>query len=300
MLRVRVALRVAGAVCLAVLAACGPEDDATVGASEKPIVRDCAQCPVLVRIEPGSYIMGSPTTERYRGPNEDQISVTIRYPFLIGRTPVTVGEFALFVDATGYDMGRRKCNGYTYNGYREVFDWRSPGFPQEVSHPVTCVSWRDANAYTAWLSKVTNKSYRLPSETEFEYAARAGTTTPFWFGHRSWPSYISHCCVSISNMLLPHDWQNGTAPVAQFRPNPWGLHDVHGNVWQITGDCYSERNQGNLADGSSRISIGCSARALRGGSWNGGWYNTRSANRYRIHGDGRSNHIGFRVARSLD
>jgi formylglycine-generating enzyme required for sulfatase activity len=181
MLRLRVALLVAGATCPAMLAACG--DDATVGANKQPVVRDCAQCPGLVRIEPGAYVMGSPTTERYRGPNEDQVPVTIRYPFLIGRAPVTVGEFAAFVAATAYDIGRRKCNGYTSSGYREVFDWRSPGFPQEISHPVTCVSWRDANAYAAWLSKVTGKSYRLPSEAEFEYAARAGTTTPFWFGH---------------------------------------------------------------------------------------------------------------------
>jgi formylglycine-generating enzyme required for sulfatase activity len=301
MLRLRPgALLVAGAACLAMLAACGAEDNATVGANEQPIVRDCAQCPALVRIGPGSYIMGSPTTERYRGPNEDQVSVTIRYPFLIGRTPVTVGEFAAFVSTAGYDLGRRKCNGYTSSGYREVFDWISPGFPQKVNHPVTCVSWRDANAYTAWLSKVTGKSYRLPSEAEFEYAARAGTTTPFWFGHYPWPSFISSCCVSISNKLLPFGGHQGTAAVAQFKPNPWGLHDIHGNVWQITEDCYGDKNVGNPADGSPRITVDCSKRAERGGAWRGGWYNTRSANRNRIANEGRANDTGFRVARSLD
>src|SRR5262245_26065748 len=267
MLRLRLGkLLVAGMACLAMLAACGPEDDATVGANELPIVRDCAQCPALVRIGPGSYIMGSPTTERYRGPDEDQVSVTIRYPFLIGKTPVTVGEFAAFVSATGYDMGRRKCNGYTSSGYRDVFDWISPGFPQNVNNPVTCVSWRDANAYTAWLSTITGKSYRLPSEAEFEYAARAGTATPFWFD----------------------------------KPNPWGLHNIHGNVWQITEDCFADKNVGNPADGSPRITVDCSKRVGRGGVWRGGWDTTRSANRHSIANEGRANDTGFRVARSLD
>lgn len=274
---------------------------ATPARADDRSVRDCADCPAIVRVEPGSYVMGSPPTENYRGRNEDQISVSIRYPFFIGVTPVTVAEFEKFVAATEYDMSRG-CMGYVDSqGYRYQFSWQQPGFVQARDHPVTCVSWKDAEAYVEWLSNISGHKYRLPTEAEYEYAARAGTTTPFWFGAapNTVQARFSHASNSVFLWLFL-DWNEGTRPVAQFKPNPWGLHDVHGNVWQIMEDCYTDSNAGNPGDGRALQAGNCDRRVVRGGGWNTAWFNTRSANRHHVRQDDRYNDRGFRVVRTIE
>jgi formylglycine-generating enzyme required for sulfatase activity len=164
---------------------------------------------------------------------------------------------------------------------------------------LTCVDLNAAKAYVAWLSARTGQSYRLPSETEREYATRAGTTTPFW-----WGTAISSGIANY-NGTLPYgqgpkgEWRQATVRVDSFRPNPWGLYNVHGNVWDWTDDCWNERNAGNAGDGSVRTRGDCTWRVARGGAWNYPPADLRSAHRYWNLPDNRSGVQGFRVARAL-
>src|SRR5262249_54725951 len=146
---------------------------------------------------------------------------------------------------------------------RVGLNWRSPGFAQTDRHPVGCMNWNDARAYVAWLTSTTGKSYRLLSEAEREYVARAGTSTPFWWGSSITPTQANY------NGEEPYEgggskgeWRRATVPVDTFEANPWGLYDVHGNVWQWTEDCWSIRNAGNPGDGSARNTGDCSQRIL--------------------------------------
>jgi formylglycine-generating enzyme required for sulfatase activity len=134
----------------------------------KDTLRECADCPEMVVVPAGSFTMGAPMNEPERSSSEDpQHVVTVSKAFAVGRSHVTRDQFAVFARETGY-TANSGC------------DWRNPGFRQEGAHPVVCVSWDDAKAYVDWLATKTGKPYRLPSEAEWEYAARAGTTTPFW------------------------------------------------------------------------------------------------------------------------
>jgi formylglycine-generating enzyme required for sulfatase activity len=146
--------------------------------------RECENCPEMVVVPAGSFTMGSPKSETGRHENEAQHVVMIGKPFAVGKLHVTVGEFSAFVRETRYDANS-KCDVIKGSNY-ENGSWRNPGFAQEVSHPVVCLSWNDAKAYVDWLAKRTIKPYRLLSEAEWEYASR-GRTTPgtyprFWFG----------------------------------------------------------------------------------------------------------------------
>jgi formylglycine-generating enzyme required for sulfatase activity len=176
-------------------------------------------------------------------------------------------------------------------------NWRSPGFTQTDRHPVVCVSWNDAKAYVAWLSSTTGRAYRLLSETEREYVARAGTTTPFW-----WGSSITPAQANYDGTLEPYtgggskgEYRKATVAVDTFAANAWGLYNVHGNVWEWTEDCWNERNPGN-ADAQS---AGYCDRVLRGGSWDSNPGLLRSAYRSGILPALRGSEIGFRVARTL-
>jgi formylglycine-generating enzyme required for sulfatase activity len=255
----------------------------------------------MVAVPAGSFAMGSPADEPGRGAErEDQVGVRIPRPFAIGAFAVTRGEFAAFVAATGYtpDEG---CYFWTGTTWEERADrtWRDPGFAQDDRHPVTCVDLAAAKAYAAWLSAKTGISYRLPSETEREYATRAGTTTPFW-----WGTAISSDMANY-NGTIPYahgakgEWRQATVRVDNFRPNPWGLYNVHGNVWDWTDDCWNERNAGNPGDGVARTTGDCTWRVARGGAWNYPPADLRSAHRYWNLPDNRSGVQGFRVARDL-
>jgi formylglycine-generating enzyme required for sulfatase activity len=263
------------------------------GADER--FKDCADCPEMVVVPAGTFTMGSPPDEPQReGEREDQVRVTIARPFAIGAFAVMRGEFAAFVAATGYKLDEG-CYFWTGTTWEEQLDrsWQSPGFAQDDRHPVTCVDLKAAKAYVAWLSATTGKTYRLPSETEREYATRAGTTTPFWLG------------ASISTDLANYngtpngEWRQMTVRVDSFRPNPWGLYNVHGNVWDWTDDCWNEANAGNPGDGSARTTGDCTWRVARGGAWNYSPNYLRSAFRYWNLPHNRSGVQGMRVVRAL-
>ena len=147
--------------------------------------RDCSECPEMVVVPAGEFIMGSPKDEEDRLSDEGpQHAVTIARPFAVGKFHVTVDQFAAFVADTGYDAGSECWTVEIGSGeFRRGRSWRNPGFVQAGSHPAVCISWEDAKAFVAWLSRKTGKGYRLLSEAEWEYVARAGTTTRYFFGN---------------------------------------------------------------------------------------------------------------------
>lgn len=237
-----------GAVTVSFATQCHAPLTATQERTLKPkdTFRECADCPEMVVVPAGSFTMGSSASEqgRYHDNEGPQHAVTIRQQFAVGKFHVTRDQFAAFVNDSGHVVGT--CHG----GH----SWRDPGFTQEGSHPVVCVSREDATAYAAWLSQKTGRAYRLPSEAEFEYAARAGTTTPYW-----WGSAITHEQANYDG--------SGTVPVGSFKPNPFGLYDVHGNAWEWMADCGHANYNGAPADGSAWTTGDCSAHVCRGGSW---------------------------------
>jgi formylglycine-generating enzyme required for sulfatase activity len=260
--------------------------------------KDCPDCPEMVVVPAGSYTMGAPPDEEVATGREDQVRVAIAKPFAVGRFAVTRGEFAAFVAATGH-----KTDGGCYRlsePKREADrNWDTPGFTQHDRHPVVCVNWNDASAYAAWLSSLTGKNYRLPSEAEREYVTRAGSVTPFWWGR-----IISTDQANYNGNITyaggaKGEWRKATVPVDSFTANLWGLYNVHGNVWEWTEDCWNERNVGNPGDGTARSTGDCSLRVLRGASFNNAPHTLRSARRERDLLDNRVDTFGFRLARPL-
>jgi formylglycine-generating enzyme required for sulfatase activity len=217
-------------------------------------------------------------------------SVAIAAPFANGKYQVTRGQFARFVEATGHDMsGGAKV--YIGSAWKqdESADWCSPGFEQTDQHPVVCVSWQDSQDYAGWLNKETGQPYRLPSEAEWEYACRAGTTTRCsWGDDPPTPEKANF------------GWKIGqTTEAGSYPPNPWGLYDMNGNVWEWVEDCWNDSYEGGPSDGSAWTSGDCSRRVRRGGSWFNGPGVLRSAARFGGGAGKRSNLIGFRVAKTL-
>ena len=269
------------------------------GAGER--FRDCAECPELVVVPAGTFTMGSPPDESEREhERENQVQVAIAQPFAVGAFAVTRGEFATFVAATGYKLDEG-CYFWTGTTWEERLDrsWRSPGFAQDDRHPVTCVDLKAAKAFVAWLSGRTGKIYRLPSETEREYVARAGTVTPFWWGSSIATDAANYNGNSAYAQGAKGEWRQQTVRVGTFRPNAWGLYNVHGNVWDWTDDCWNESNASNPGDGSVRTSGDCTWRVARGGAWNYSPTYLRAAFRYWNLPDNRSGVQGFRVVRAL-
>ena len=240
--------------------------------------RDCPECPKLVVVPEGPFMMGSPSSEAGREGDEGPAHrVTIARPFAVGVYEVTFGEWDACVSDGGCGSYRPSDRGWG-RGKR----------------PVINVSWEDAQGYVRWLSGKTGEEYRLLSESEWEYVARAGTRTRYWWG------------VGIGRSRANCDgcgsrWDNRqTAPVGSFSPNAFGLHDVHGNVWEWVEDCWNGSYAGAPTDGSAWTSEDCSRRILRGGSWGDGpWTFLRSAYRNWDSSGNRNVNFGFRVARTL-
>jgi formylglycine-generating enzyme required for sulfatase activity len=260
--------------------------------------RDCPGCPEMVAVPAASFMMGAAADEVVSGQPEDQVLVSIARPFAVGRFAVTRGEFAAFVAATGQRI-EGPCHRRGEHGKSAERDWQSPGFAQDDRHPVVCVSWRDAKAYTAWLSSTTGKRYRLLSEAEREFVTRAGSATAFW-----WGSTISTDQANYDGRITyaggpSGEWRNATVAVDRFLPNPWGLYNVHGNVWDWTEDCWNEANSGNPGNGTARSSGDCSLRVVRGASFNNAPHTVRAARRDREPADNRLVTYGFRVARDF-
>jgi len=282
--------------------------------------RDCSDCPMMVKVPTGTFMMGSSEAETKRENIAPKLvsderplhAVTITREFALGQFAVTRGEFAAFVRDTGHDP--TGC--YVYSGEKSVLDqkrnWRNPGFEQSDQHPVVCVSYEDARRYVQWLSQKAGKSYRLPTEAEWEYAARAGTTTArFWGDGRDQACNFANVADFTGAEALKRNKSNKdqvfqcrdgyehTAPVGSFRPNAFGLYDMLGNVWQWTEDCYHDSYKGAPNDASAWVSGECKFRILRGGSWTNFPAGVRSARRNRTFTDSRGSNGGFRIGMTL-
>lgn len=283
--------------------------------------RDCADCPMMVRLKPGAFMMGSTPAETARERIDAAIIaderpahvVTVKVEFAIGQFAVTRGEFAAFVAETGYAP---KAGCYTLTGENWVFDrkrnWRDPGYAQSDQHPVVCVSHEDTQRYLQWLNRKTGKTYRLASEAEWEYAARAGTTTTrFWgdgqdeacqFANVSdftWAETLKWDKARRDKVFQCRDGYAYTSPAGSFRPNAFGLYDMLGNVWQWTEDCYHTGYGGAPKDASPWKAGDCNFRVYRGGSWSFSPRSLRAARRCAGEIDIRYFNLGFRVTRSL-
>ena len=280
--------------------------------------RDCPDCPEMVRVPAGSFVMGSPAGESsaLSGRAEAQATVVrIPRPLGVGRVEVTRHEYLQFLADSTYD-GTGPCVTWEeklgrFNSDRDRGP-QNPGRPKPVrdDHPVTCVSWNDAKAYVAWLAHKTGKPYRLPSEAEWEYAARAGSTTRF-----PWGDVASDACDSANLYDLtshasyalgwaPVQCRDGyadVAPVGALRPNAFGLYDVIGNVAEWVEDCDTDSYVGRPRDGRAWVwSGGCGRRVYRGGSWATPAERARSAWREAADPNLRADTLGFRVVVDLD
>ncbi|RKT46317.1 SUMF1/EgtB/PvdO family nonheme iron enzyme [Thiocapsa rosea] len=270
--------------------------------------------PTMVTIPQGCFQMGSPADEIDREDDELQHEVCVD-EFRLGAFEVTVAQFRRFVEATGHrteaefnsgentgcwTLARNRVQGADDWGYEPEASWLQPieGMEIQDDYPVSCVSWRDTQAYLAWLGRATDRSYRLPTEAEWEYAARAGTTTPRFWGVGSGLSACDYANVADSangwnNGFVCDDGHEWMAPVGQFKPNAWGLYDPLGNVWEWTCSSYDAGYQGRQNRCAPPDSD--KPRVLRGGSWYSGPKAVRSAYRDRAFPESRYSFLGFRV-----
>ena len=310
------ACRQAGILILVLwLTACGGGDASHEGPAPAAVqpppgttFRDCPRCPEMVVAPSGRFMMGSSPSEeaeRYDESGDPVHPVTIGYRLAVGVHEVTRGEFARFVSATGRSMGDT-C--WTVEGEglekRSSRHWRNPGFSQTDGHPVVCVSWGDAQAYVRWLSRAIGEEYRLLSESEWEYVARAGTETARYWGEgeEGRCRYANGVDASTDS----DDWRTGcndghaqTSPVGSYEANGFGLHDVLGNVYEWVEDCWNRIYFGAPRDGSAWTSGNCRLRVLRGGSWVDDPRDLGFAYRYVGTTGLRRDDVGFRVARTL-
>jgi formylglycine-generating enzyme required for sulfatase activity len=261
----------------------------------------------MVKIPAGTFMMGSPTSEIDRDQDEKQHQVRIEQDFAIGKYEVTVGQFKKFVEATGYKTEAEKDGGCYYwadGDWKKdaAKNWKKPGFSQDKDQPVVCVSWNDAMAYAKWLTEKTGRQYRLPTEAEWEYAARAGTTTVYYWGDNTdegcrYANGADQTAKAQFPNMIPMNCQDGfvyTAPVGRFQPNAFGLYDMLGNVWEWTCSEYDENYEGGekiCVEGNPSSQL----RVLRGGAWDYDPHYLRAAYRSKFQPDIRQNSIGFRL-----
>lgn len=288
------------------------------------VIRDCSNCPEMVPLKPGTFTMGATPEEEIRhglavpsrGHSVPIHDVTFARGFAMGKYPVTVAQFRVFVEETGYKTADSCFNQHYNDGHfiyenARGYNWRSPGFAQADNYPVVCVSAEDGDAYAAWLSRKTGHKYALPNEAQYEYALRAGTTTSFFWGDDrdakaceysnqpdldqarelnapTGPEYRFPC----------HDGYAYTSPVGNYKPNPWGLYDMQGNIWEWTADCYNPTYDGAPTDGSTWTTGDCDARPSRGGSYGNAAQSAYAGIRAPRHASYIGHSWGFRVVRN--
>lgn len=270
--------------------------------------------PTMVAVPGGTFLMGD---QREFGLSEARpVHPVVVRPFLLATTEVTVQEFRAFVDSTGYATSVERnfavegcyahdaSSGSWYR--RNGVSWRSPGFVQTENDPVVCVSWLDAKAYVSWLNAETRRRFRLPTEAEWEYAARAGSDAPYPWGSEPsagcrfangadetpWPSGSR----SWSSKLPCSDHYFNTSPVALRSANPYGLFDMIGNVWEWTADCWHNSFQGAPRTQEAWVDDDCEVRVFRGGSWYDGPPVLGAIARYGHPQDFANSTRGFRIA----
>ncbi|MEC9367219.1 MAG: SUMF1/EgtB/PvdO family nonheme iron enzyme, partial [Pseudomonadota bacterium] len=273
---------------------------------------DCDACPDMMVVPSGNFQMGSGNYEKGRDKNEGpQHKVSIARPFAVAKYEATVGQFRAFVQESGYRAGH-SCETYE-NGITQARtgrNWDNPGHAQSDRHPVVCVSWNDIMAYVDWLKKKTGKPYRLLTESEWEYSARAGMSHAY-----HWGNDINQMCKYANGLDASASvkWRGRVAcndgsgdwsmPVGSYLPNGFGLYDMHGNVREYVDDCWAPDYKGAPTDGSARKSspFGCGnngIRVSRGGDWVVAPVTMRSAYRH-MTGERPVYYFGFRVARNL-
>lgn len=236
----------------------------------------------------------------------------------MARSAITVGQFREFVRSSGYVPDSIKLGGASVYDERsgalrddERATWQDDyaGAKAAENLPVVNVSWNDAKAYADWLSERTGKNYRIPTEAEFEYALRGGTTTRYWWGNGTPTKQVENLTGSGDRSRNGRRWSNafrgyhdgywGPAPVMSFAANPFGLYDINGNVSEWVQDCWHESYVRSPTDGSAWLNPGCKAHVVRGGSWGSSPDQVNSAYRQGTIGDVRSGRVGFRVIREL-
>ena len=253
------------------------------------VFQDCADCPEMVVVPSGKAILGSePWIANRKGRDGPIREVTIDYTLAVSKFEITRAQYRVFIEATGYETVHKAprigCNTWTFDrilGFVLEHTWDTPGFDQTEDHPAICLSWADASAYAAWLADTTGKPYRLLSSTEFEYATRAGTRGPWFWG----PANADACTyanVADSTFRRLYDYApvfacddgyERTAPVGSFEPNPWGLYDMLGNAWEWTDDCAHDDMSNIPTDGSAWYEEDggdCEKRSPKGGAWASG------------------------------
>lgn len=262
----------------------------------------------MVVIPSGRFEMGLADYRRLELPNEGPVrTVTIPGFFAVGRSEVTWDQYARFARETSR-KGGNGCATYAAKKFKvdAQANWNSPGFPQNDNNPVVCVSWDDAKAYAEWLGVKTGQNYRLLTEAEWEYVARSGTT-----GERFWGDNPADACRYANvrdatgrgslGLEVPFDCRDRhatTAPAASFQPNPFGVHDVFGNVEEWVLDCWSDNYRNAPTTGGANTSGDCDRRVIRGGSWFDGAGNVRVTARGEDAPGSRYSTRGFRIART--
>jgi sulfatase modifying factor 1 len=274
------------------------------------VFRDCRDCPAMVVIPAGRFEMGSPDSDEARSDDEGPLHRVKISAFALGRTEITRGQFAKFVKSTKYHIGN---NCWTLEDgkfeIRSGRSWHDLGFLQNNRHPAACINWNDAKAYAKWMSRKTGKKYRLPTEAEWEYAARARTVTARYWGdspdvacrYANVADLTAKAKIEGARFWLLHNCADGfayTSPVGRFKANAFGLKDMLGNLWEWTEDSYHDSYQKAPTDGSAWQGES-KKRVIRGGSWNNNPDRVRTAKRGRDDPYSRFSNIGFRLARSL-
>lgn len=271
------------------------------------VIRDCPTCPLMIVLPVGYFTQGADSGDPDVLPFvQPRHAVVIGYPLAMSKHEVTVSEFREFAETTGREMSG--CN--TYDGewqYQATASWQAPGFSQSAAHPVACTSWNDAVAYAKWLSQKSGHTYRLPSASEWEYAARAGTKlTQPWAPDASGACVDANVADQSAAQRFPgwetfpcNDGYVSTAPVGSFKANAFGLHDLFGNVFEWVEDCWHPDYKGAPKDGSARLDGDCKEHELRGGSWFSSPRFVNASYRNRFETDYRSSAVGFRLVREI-
>jgi len=288
-------------------------ENAVGGTQPRTVFKDCAECPEMVALPAGEFMMGAPANEVGRKDYEGlPRRVVIPKRFAIGRFMVTVDQFSRFVIETGMTVSNtcRVIIGFDRDGPKwgeAQASFRHPGFDTAGSHPVVCVSWYEAQAYATWLQRRTGRPYRLPTESEWEYAARAGTNTRYSFGNDETELCAYARFADLGSQFGWHDACRsktvayGTVPVGSLRPNPWGIFDMHGNAWEWVADCWTPNAAEIPTNGSAFTRLnGCEEAVIRGGSFASGSRRVRSASRSPAPTEVHNYNNGLRVVLPLD
>lgn len=326
----RIAWGALGLLILLIGNAQGTDNELPSGGSSFQSFRDCPECPEMVVLQAGSFLMGENKGAFIKAgiPTNlldlPQHSVSVK-SFAMGKYDVTKAEFAEFVQETGYTP--RGCKIFEYKSglfhltgwiVSKRADWRNPGFDQTDQHPVVCVSWDDAQHYISWLNgklmsqasklKSPQYHYRLPSEAEWEYAARAGTKTlRYWGDDAGDQCHFANARDLTFSETYP-DWPDvatckdgfvTTSPVGSFSPNKWGLYDMLGNAHQWAEDCWNFDHSDALVDGQPRVTGDCTQRVVRGSAWTSPPKFLISATRSAETHISRTSELGFRLARDV-